>query len=445
LNKEIALGGEERSKRSKKLVSVALAVGFVIVIAVGLVSYCFGYSSGYNSGYDSAIPVSAEQLVWSDEFSGTTIGPDWEHMIGDGSQYGIPGWGNNELQYYTDRPENSYVSGECLHIRALKEEYMGYNYTSARLRTKNRQDFLYGRIEGRMKLPTTKGMWPAFWMLPTDNTYGGWPSSGEIDIMEAFVWEDFPKRISGAIHYGQPYDYQPFRYPPEGQEPNQIDFSQDFHIYTLEWEPNEFRWYVDGNLYGTATEWYSSKGEYPAPFDQYFHILVNLAIGGHVPTPDESTIWPQELVIDYIRVYQIREPHDIAVTNVNPSSTQVVVGESVNITVEVENKGTETETFNVTVYYDTTKISAETVTNLAAGATKTLNFTWNTHGVAVGNYDIKAVAEPVTDETNFANNEKSAQVQVKEVRLGIPWTGIGIGVGMVVIITAYMLTRKKPA
>jgi len=254
----------------------------------------------------SAIPVSAEQLVWSDEFSGSTIGPDWEHMIGDGTLYGLPaGWGNNELQYYTASPENSYVSGGCLHIVARKN-HLGHSYTSARLRTKNRQDFLYGKIEARMKLPTTKGMWPAFWMMPTDEVYGGWAASGEIDVMEAFV-TDFPKEIVGSIHYGGQWpnnEHQSYSY--SGPGPGQTDFSEDFHIYTLEWEPNEFHWYVDGNLYGTTTSWWSSGGDYPAPFDQYFHILVNLAIGGDpVPPPDESTVFPQELVIDYIRVYQV--------------------------------------------------------------------------------------------------------------------------------------------
>ncbi len=406
----------ERSKRSK-LVSAVLVAGFVIVIAVELVSDCLGYGLGHNS----AIPVCTEQLVWSDEFNGSTIGPDWEYMIGDGTSYGLPaGWGNNELQYYTDRLNNSYVADGCLHIVALKEEYGGYNYTSARLRTKNKADFLYGRIESRMKLPTTKGMWPAFWMMPTNDTYGGWAASGEIDIMEAFV-TDFPKQIVGSIHYGGEWPnnmHQSYYYSED-----QTDFSKDFHVYAVEWEPNEIRWYVDGNLYGTTTVWWSAGGDYPAPFDQYFHILVNLAVGGNpVPTPDESTVFPQELVIDYIRVYQIREPHDVAVIGVTPSATRVTPGESVDITVVVMNNGTETETFNVTVYYNTTEMGTQPVTNLVAGATETLTFSWDTTSVAVGNYTIEAVAKNVTGETNTANNAKITVTNIQVIPEFPAWT-----------------------
>ena len=250
----------------------------------------------------------AQTLVWADEFDGSTIdATNWEHMIGDGTLYGLPaGWGNNELQFYTDSPNNSFVSGGYLHIVALEEAVGGYNYTSARLRTKNKQDFLYGRIEASIKLPTTRSMWPALWMMPTAEVYGTWAASGEIDIMEAKV-STFPKQIVGSIHYGGewPDNLSQSYYYSEGNGPNATDFSQDFHTYAVEWEPTVIRWYVDGNLYGTATNWSSTGGPFPAPFDQAFHFIVNIAIGGSAPAPNSSTTLPQEMLVDYIRVYEI--------------------------------------------------------------------------------------------------------------------------------------------
>ncbi|MCA9256927.1 MAG: glycoside hydrolase family 16 protein, partial [Phycisphaerales bacterium] len=130
----------------------------------------------------SSIASADQQLIWSDEFDGTTLNANnWSYQLGDGSQYGLAGWGNNELQYYTSRPENIYVANGELHIVARQESFSGYNYTSARIRTENKADFLYGRIEARIRIPSTKGIWPAFWMLPTDSPLGGWASSGEID------------------------------------------------------------------------------------------------------------------------------------------------------------------------------------------------------------------------------------------------------------------------
>ena len=140
------------------------------------------------------VPARAQTPVWSDEFNGTAVDPNnWEFMIGAG------GWGNNELEYYTSRPENCYVSGGYMHIVARRESYQGSAFTSARLRSQNRQDFLYGRMEGRIKLPTGGGMWPAFWMMPTDSVYGGWAASGEIDILESI---NTATTVYGTIHYG---------------------------------------------------------------------------------------------------------------------------------------------------------------------------------------------------------------------------------------------------
>ena len=219
-------------------------------------------------------------------------------MIGTGTAYGLPaGWGNNELQYYTSHPDNSYVTDGNLVIVARKN-HLGYAYTSARLRTKNKRDSLYGKMEARMKLPTTKGMWPAFWMLPTDWVYGGWAASGEIDIMESV---NIATTIYGTIHYGGEW---PGYVSDGGSYSDGTDFSEGFHVYTLEWEPFEMRWYVDGILYSTKTSWWSTGGPYPAPFDQRFHFLLNIAVGGHWPgPPDGSTVFPQQMLIDYVRVY----------------------------------------------------------------------------------------------------------------------------------------------
>jgi len=250
-------------------------------------------------------PAAAQDtLIWSDEFDGTSIDPNnWEHMIGDGTAYGLPaGWGNNELQYYTSRPENSYVADGNLHIIAREEQYAGCDYTSARLRTQNLRDFLYGRMEARIKLPTGQGMWPAFWMLPTDWVYGGWAASGEIDIIEAV---NIPTTVYGTIHYGGQW---PYNTSSGGSYSDGTDFSDEFHVYALEWEPDVMHWYVDGIWYHTETsaDWYSdgAPDNDRAPFDQRFHFLLNIAVGGNWPgPPDETTVFPQVMMIDWVRVY----------------------------------------------------------------------------------------------------------------------------------------------
>ncbi|MBN1542314.1 glycoside hydrolase family 16 protein [candidate division KSB1 bacterium] len=239
-------------------------------------------------------------LVWNDEFSGDSIDPaKWEHEVN------AQGGGNNELQYYTDRSVNSFIEEGCLVIQALRENYKGpegtREYTSARLRTKNKGDWKYGRFDIRARLPFGQGIWPAIWMLPTEGKYGGWAASGEIDIMELLGHE--PNKVYGTLHYG-------------GEWPNNIhsgkafllkenDFSSDFHLFTLEWSPGVFRWYVDGELYQTQTQWYSSNGSFPAPFDEFFHLVLNVAVGGNWPgNPDNSTVFPQKMIIDHVRVYK---------------------------------------------------------------------------------------------------------------------------------------------
>ena len=239
------------------------------------------------------------RLVWSDEFAGTQLDASkWEAQVGDGCPQ-LCGWGNNELQYY--RSQNASVAGGLLTITAKQEPYGGRNYTSARLRTRNRGDWTYGRIEMRAQMPVGQGLWPAFWMLPTDNVYGTWAASGEIDIVEYLGHQTH--RVFGTLHYGGSY--------PLNQSSSNADtldagsFSDGFHDFALEWEPCEMRWYVDGLLYATQRDWNSSGGPYPAPFDARFHLLLNLAVGGYLPgSPDATTVFPQQLVVDYVRVYQ---------------------------------------------------------------------------------------------------------------------------------------------
>ncbi len=250
------------------------------------------------------IPVSLSaqdwQLIWSDEFETDTLDTSkWEYMHGTGSQYGLTGWGNNELQYYTDRDENIYVEEGKLHIRALNESYRTRNYTSARIRTKGKADFRYGKFEIRAKLPEGQGLWPAIWMLPTENVYGGWPQSGEIDIMELVGHE--PDVVHGTIHYGP--EWPDNRSRGHYYTLSNGKFSDDFHIFTIEWTPDRITWYMDDNFILFVTP--GNLSPYIWPFDQKFHLLLNVAVGGQWPgSPDHTTEFPQEMIVDYIRVYE---------------------------------------------------------------------------------------------------------------------------------------------
>ena len=249
-------------------------------------------------------PASAQdyQLVFEDAFDGTTVDTSyWTFQIGDGTSEGLPpGWGNNELQYY--RAENTTVADGLLTISAREERFEGYDYTSSRLITRDKQNFTYGRFEMRARLPLGQGLWPAFWMLfSPPGAYGGWAASGEVDIMEYIG--SAPNEVFGTLHYGAPFPGNVFSTTeytlPEG------NFSDDFHTFALEWEPGEIRWFVDDVLYATQTNWWSNGGAYPAPFDQDFYLLLNLAVGGNLPgNPDETTVFPQEYVIDYVRVFE---------------------------------------------------------------------------------------------------------------------------------------------
>ena len=252
------------------------------------------------AGPPTATPSADWKLIWADEFDLPDDSPvdpaKWSFAVGAG------GWGNGEFQYYTDnRLENAHIENGMLVITARKEDFMGQDYTSARLLTNRKGDWLYGRFEIRAKLPSGQGIWPAIWMMPTDVTYGGWPKSGEIDIMELIGKE--PSRVYGTLHFGAPHDSKGGFYDlTAGQV-----FADDFHVFALEWEPTEIRWYVDGYHYQTQTRWFTSstKGKFPAPFDQRFYLIMNVAVGGAWPgPPNETTVFPQSMLVDYVRVFQ---------------------------------------------------------------------------------------------------------------------------------------------
>lgn len=250
---------------------------------------------------DAVSPGDTLTLVWSDEFDGAQLDPEtWFFEEGDGSQYGIPGWGNNELQWYL--PNSAQLENGNLVITARAEASNGRRYTSARLHTRDRVAVRYGRIEARIRLPGGQGTWPAFWMLPQDNVYGGWAASGEIDIMEAVnLGGSGGNSVHGTIHYGGEWPNNTFTGNDYSVPMNATD---NFHVYALEWDPTEIRWYVDDILYSVQNSWSTTGAAFPAPFDRHFYLLFNVAVGGNWPgAPDSSTAFPVTMEVDYVRVY----------------------------------------------------------------------------------------------------------------------------------------------
>lgn len=236
-------------------------------------------------------------MVWSDEFDYTGL-PDstkWSYDTA-GNEWS---WGNNEAQHYTAyNKENVFVSDGVMRITAIKKEEGGKKYTSARMITKGKGDWLYGRFEIRAKLPTGVGTWPAIWMLPTDWEYGGWPASGEIDIMENVGYD--PTTIVGTAHT------EAYNHSINTQISSNIDcpdcFSE-FHVFALEWEENEYRIYLDDTHYYTFKN--DGSGYKAWPFDKRFHLLINLAIGGNWGGQKgiDDSLFPHIFEIDYVRVY----------------------------------------------------------------------------------------------------------------------------------------------
>ncbi len=241
------------------------------------------------------------KLVFSDEFDSTALDQKkWSYQIGDGCDLGanLCGWGNNELEWYAQ--DNVQVSNGTLKITAKQQTINNRNYTSGKIRTINKADFKYGRIEARMKMPIGRGLWPAFWMLSTNEVYGSWPKSGEIDIVEYLGHEN--AITHGTMHYGKPYPNNSYSTGIFTLADGGLD--QDFHIYALEWSENSIKWFVDGYLYLSKTN--VDVGTLLWPFDQNFHLILNLAVGGNLPgNPNGSTVFPQTFEVDYVRVYDM--------------------------------------------------------------------------------------------------------------------------------------------
>jgi beta-glucanase (GH16 family) len=249
----------------------------------------------------ATIPPQGKKLVWCDEFN--TVGkPDstkWNYDLGDGCHFSC-GWGNNELQYYTSKHENVRVENGLLIIEAVSEKIKSSQYSSARIVTKGKASWLYGKFEIRAKLPKGTGTWPAIWMLPTDWKYGGWPASGEIDIMEHVGYDQGV--VHGTIHTDA---YNHTKNTQIGKQVVVDTCSEAFHLYSLEWTPDRLIFFIDEKLYQTIDrkggdtfkEW---------PFDQPFHIIMNLAVGGNWGGKNgvDTSIWPQRMEVDYVRVYQ---------------------------------------------------------------------------------------------------------------------------------------------
>jgi beta-glucanase (GH16 family) len=243
------------------------------------------------------------QLSWSDEFDapdGSRPDPSrWMYDVGGN------GWGNNELETYTNRADNARIEKGALVIIARAERFTApdgtpRDYTSARLKTLGRFAQTYGRFEARLQIPRGQGIWPAFWMLGTDIDSRGWPDCGEIDIMENIGRE--PTIVHGTMH-GPGYSGgggigMPF------QSPDGTPFAAAYHVFAVEWEPSEIRWYVDGRLYETR-----KPADLPAgarwAFDHDMFLLLNVAVGGNWPgNPDQTTVFPQQMLVDYVRVYR---------------------------------------------------------------------------------------------------------------------------------------------
>ena len=257
---------------------------------------------------DSSVSPSDEptfkKLVWSDEFdkNGAPDAARWNYDLGDGCP-DVCGWGNNELEYYTNDSKNVRVENGKLIIEAHREEKGGKPYTSTRIVSKQKGDWLYGRLEIMAKLPRGKGTWPAIWMLSTDWKYGGWPASGEIDIMEHVGFNQ--GYIHGSVHCKKYY------HSIGTQRTDTIkveDCSEKFHVYAVEWNKDSVKVSMDTKAFFKFANEHSGYDAWP--FDNKMHLLLNIAVGGNWGGQKgvDENIWPQKMEIDYVRVYQTPNP-----------------------------------------------------------------------------------------------------------------------------------------
>lgn len=246
------------------------------------------------SGYTSPLSYAGYTLAWSDEFNSASINTNnWNFETGG------TGWGNNELENYTSRTQNAFQSSGNLVIEARQESYNGNNYTSARMTTQNKQQFQYGRIDIRAKLPVGKGIWPALWMLGTNIPQVGWPTCGETDIMELIG--KYPQEIFGTLHYANSIGANAS--VGSNYSISSGDFSQQFHVFSLVWKQDSISLLVDNNIYFSGSAQNISGNVWPFNSTSFF--IFNVAVGGDWPgSPDESTVFPEHLFVDYVRVFQ---------------------------------------------------------------------------------------------------------------------------------------------
>ena len=258
----------------------------------GVVEISINSSGISNVGYTTPLSYPNYSLVWQDEFNGTSLSSDWIYEIGTGSW----GWGNNELQYY--RQDNTSVENGYLIITAKQQNFGGSNYTSSRLKTQGLNFFKYGRIDIRAKLPYGKGIWPALWMLGESFSSVGWPSCGEIDIMELIGGNGYNDRtVHGTVHWNENGHamYGGSNSLPSGK------FHDEFHVFSIIWDQNTIRWLRDDIQYHTI----NITGNNLSAFHENFFFIFNVAVGGNWPgSPDNTTVFPQMMVVDYVRVFQ---------------------------------------------------------------------------------------------------------------------------------------------
>lgn len=261
--------------------------------------------------------IAGMNLIWQDEFNGTTLDTNkWNYETGYylNNDPGTWGWGNAELQHYTNSTQNVYVQDGKLNIKAMNDSKSFpqdpnryAQYSSGKINTKDKLSLKYGRVDFRAKLPTGDGVWPALWMLPKDSVYGTWAASGEIDVMEARG--RLPGSVSGTIHFGGQWPGNQYSggdyHFPAGQT-----FANDYHVYSVVWGEDNIKWYVDGKFFYKVTneQWYSAAAPNNpnAPFDEPFYLIMNLAVGGNFDggrTPNASDI-PATMQVDYVRVYK---------------------------------------------------------------------------------------------------------------------------------------------
>ncbi|MCI1773126.1 MAG: family 16 glycosylhydrolase [Paenibacillus lautus] len=338
-------------------------------------------------GTPSDPAIQGMNLIWQDEFNGTTLDTSkWNYEQGyylndDPNTWG---WGNAELQHYTDSAQNVLIQDGKLNIRALndpksfpQDPNRYAQYSSGKINTKNHFTLKYGRVDFRAKLPTGNGVWPALWMLPQDSPYGTWAASGEIDVMEARG--RLPGSTSGAVHFGGTWPANQHisgeYHFPEGQNIN-----NDYHVYSVVWEEDNIKWYVDGKFFFKVTneQWYSlaAPNNPNAPFDQPFYLIMNLALGGNFDggiSPNPSDI-PATMQVDYVRVYKENgsgNPGNVPITGVtlNPTTAQVEVGQSLQLNAGIapSNATNKQVTWSVSGASAATVSQEGVVTGLAPG------------------------------------------------------------------------------